>query len=182
MHHRGNQGSLLQSSTALDQSSEHFLFSCPISEYVWNLYESYIAQLIKKQININVKHVILGSFGDILKGRDKKTATAILLIGRLTLHNIFHSNIKILKNNQVYLLGVVNTSMQSLKYIPSISQLRKYKKPPISKLDGTPFITLSQRFEANEKYVNIKNYLKNQRFASFQFNSPYNIFLYDDHY
>ena len=80
------------------------------------------------------------------------------------------------------MLGAVNASMQNLKYIPSISQLRQYKKPPIYKLDGTPFLTLSQRFEANEKYVNEKNYIKNQRFASFQFNSPYNIFLYDDHY
>ena len=140
----------------------------------------YISQLMKKPITINMKNVILGSFSDILHGRNKKIATSILMIGCVTLHNLFHSNIKILKPNDNYLLGVINASMSSLKYLPSVSLLRHYMRTPTYNLDGSSFVTLNSRFEENGKYVNSTSCIKNQRFTPFAFKSFFNMFLFDD--
>ena len=102
---------------------------------------------------------MLGSFADTLSGQKKSIATNILMVGRATLQKNVHSKTKILRDNQNYLLGLINSSMSALKYIPGIALLRYYKCTPIYNLDGSPFISLNSRFMDNEKNATSSNYV-----------------------
>ena len=123
---------------------------------------------------------MLGSFADTLSGQKKIIATNILMVGRATLHNFFSSKTKILRDNQNFLLGLINSSMSALKYIPGMASLRYYKCTPIYNLDGSPFISLNSRFIDNEKNTTSSNYIKNQIFAPFNFKSHFNMFLMNE--